>query len=816
MLAPWRNGLLLAALFTSGFCGISYEVLYARLLGNHVGNQFAVNAAILVTFLLGIGLGARASHRLRGALWAVEWFVGAYAWAVANHQPWLARLLFDVTPNAPLSTQVSIVCGILVLPAIAIGASLPLFSDILHGILRERAFAVAYAVYNLGAAATSLVIEFLIIRSMGLVHAFDVIASLNGLVGAMLLVARPSSAPVEAGEPEAPMGWRDWVPLAVTSVASAIMQLLFLKVAEMAFGPYNENFAIVLFISLLGIALGSFWIRRSHWPLRTTLVAAVAGLLWMMAMNQRIFFGYAAYLASAHGPALVMWRILTFAAIMLPVAVAFGAAVPSVLAERRSTAQQAGRILAISSFANVAGYLLMVFWLHENLGYGQISTLCAWLLCLAWLVQAPIRKQRLARAGVAAVLAVTLLFTVWDERFYYGSYQDFKNVDALRVRLYSARDDHFFRRHDEVLAVRYQSGHPVYYINGYYAISPDEVTEHAFAAIATLPAPRLDRVLSIGLGTGATVGTLGQYFKHADCVELSALAVKHLDLFERYNFGMAHNPRITTVCDDALHYLKEPHQHYDLIVNNVSNPQYFSANKLWTTDFLDIVKANLTPDGVYTCWIGAAIGTECTEIILKTLQARFKHAWLCAINAGNYWLILCSDAPLALRQDGILERNAAVNAFFGAHRRSLAMTKYSVVSDDAYAMLPAGKQIPVATMDYPALEFALAKNNREMVSAPQALQNFVIRTYDPKRLQHSVFHDQPVDMRQVVDYFRSMMWITPMTDGLARIGGIQLPTDSELRDPRAWYLSTVPGYHKPYSPSNPTAVATPVPGRRGR
>lgn len=40
----------------SGFAGISYEILYGRILGNMMGDQFAVSAAILMTFLLGIGL----------------------------------------------------------------------------------------------------------------------------------------------------------------------------------------------------------------------------------------------------------------------------------------------------------------------------------------------------------------------------------------------------------------------------------------------------------------------------------------------------------------------------------------------------------------------------------------------------------------------------------------------------------------------------------------------------------------------------------------------------------------------------------------
>ena len=59
-----RATLFPALLFFSGYCGISYEVLYARYLGNMVGDQFAVVASVLLTFLLGIGLGTLVGHRL--------------------------------------------------------------------------------------------------------------------------------------------------------------------------------------------------------------------------------------------------------------------------------------------------------------------------------------------------------------------------------------------------------------------------------------------------------------------------------------------------------------------------------------------------------------------------------------------------------------------------------------------------------------------------------------------------------------------------------------------------------------------------------
>src|SRR5262245_32031838 len=59
-------------LLLSGFCGISYEILYARMMGNLIGDQFAVSASILLSFMLGIGIGALYAHHLWRFLWLVE------------------------------------------------------------------------------------------------------------------------------------------------------------------------------------------------------------------------------------------------------------------------------------------------------------------------------------------------------------------------------------------------------------------------------------------------------------------------------------------------------------------------------------------------------------------------------------------------------------------------------------------------------------------------------------------------------------------------------------------------------------------------
>ena len=92
-------------LMLSGFCGISYEILYNRLLGNLLGNQFFVSATVLLTFLLGIGFGTLYAHRFARLLWVIEAGIGAYAAVMALAYPWIERAALHAPSPAWAATS---------------------------------------------------------------------------------------------------------------------------------------------------------------------------------------------------------------------------------------------------------------------------------------------------------------------------------------------------------------------------------------------------------------------------------------------------------------------------------------------------------------------------------------------------------------------------------------------------------------------------------------------------------------------------------------------------------------------------------------
>ena len=88
----------------SGMGGIAFEVLYLRHLSTLLGDMFYVHAALLSTFLIGGGLGAKAASRWRRWLWAFEILTGMYALILPITAGWFShQALIGAVTASPAS-----------------------------------------------------------------------------------------------------------------------------------------------------------------------------------------------------------------------------------------------------------------------------------------------------------------------------------------------------------------------------------------------------------------------------------------------------------------------------------------------------------------------------------------------------------------------------------------------------------------------------------------------------------------------------------------------------------------------------------------
>jgi len=711
--AKVKQKLLVLLMLASGFAGISYEILYGRMLGNLIGDQFVVSAAILITFLLGIAIGSRYAWRLWRSLWLIEAMIGIYGAGFAFGAGALEWLLYASLPALPTGLAGSIIACIilLLLPAFLIGCSVPLFAGYMSRISGRSSFSGVYGVYNIGAALTAILIEFVLLRWFGIHGAVLVFVCINLFVAVLLRVGYPSlccDPPPVQTEGGGLRGWQTLIPV---SMASAVFQLFMIKLAEMILGPFRESFALVLSIVLLGIAMGSLLVRRYHLSFQTILQLALAGLFVLLLVLAPVTSLYASLYESAaasySGLVLLKWLCL-FVLMGLP-SIAFGATVPALLGEHSTdVSRDSGHLLYLASMGNVAGFLLMVFVLHRYLDYGvQLLAVCL-LVVISLLFYGQRSRRQIALSAVLLLSCGGAWVSMWSEGLLYISYTNFHTADALREARQSTVRTVAYKGYQDVFAINEVNGSPYFFINGYNSIPLNNPSEKVVGALASIFASQTDQALVLGLGSGATASVVGRMFTHTDVVEINPVVRENLFRMKRWNFDIESNSAVNIVVDDAIHYTRVADKQYDLILNTVTTPLYFSSSKLYTSDFFRVVKQRLKPDGIYVTWMDARVGDRGVDIILNTVADTFRHCALLYIKS-SYFLLLCSDQPISAHQlSGLRKGQPVYDNLLAVHGIPGEWLPYQLLTTNALSLVME-QNLPLNRADYPALEFEMAR-----------------------------------------------------------------------------------------------------------
>lgn len=705
---------LTALALLSGCCALAYEVLYIRFLTTLLGDMLYVHAALLSTFLVGIGLGAKLAHRFPRWLWAFEILTGIYAVALPSIGGWLShqRAMAQIS-TAPWLTIV-VTMGFLALPSLLIGFSIPLFSAYIKSRSRERlAFQGVYAVYNLGALLSVLAVEFVLVRRLGVSGSLALVGAVNVFNGLVLLSMREAPAPCP---PEGPRQFprRIVMALALASVASAAFQMFFLRLTYLVFGPQRENFAVSLSIALLGIFAGAWLAARTRVGFATllALVPVFIGVtysLHLQILDLRI--GMLPIMRSSEMSAVGVELFIGSLYALGPM-VLFGATLPALMRSEHEVAGESGHLLWVSSIANAAGYLAYVFVGHPLLSGGVLLVLLCAMALLASLLAADFRWTRLQRGLAFAGVVLLVVFTArWDDRqFYLARWVDEVAPEDEVVIFKSGPESAALLSTPDTEWVSYNGHSSVVVRRNGLPRAPEILS----GVVPALGAPRHERALVLGLGTGATGGAAARIFEHTDVVEINHAFLRMLPRLSYINLDIADNPSASIHVTDGRSFLIGRENLYDAIVNSIPAPTYYSASKIYTVEFYERVRGALRPDGVFCTWLAVH---EFTEEGLDTVLAALGDTFrVCDLHmlTGGYYMTTCSDGELPARRFSELPAQPLLaaalaqalpgvdlDAFLGDLRLSENIFEHGA---------PAVSQ--PNTDDRPVLEFLLARQHR--------------------------------------------------------------------------------------------------------
>ncbi len=711
--------IILAAL--SGACGTGYEVLYNRALTSILGHTFSVNAAILVSFLLGIALGSLLAHRFLAYLWLVEVGLGLYTISFfgllsASGSYGGQSFLYFFSHSHSLALIGG--CVLTLIPALLVGMSVPMFSRYLKEHFSWHPFRVVYLVYNLGAFSGVLLLEFLLLRIMPVSGTAYFMGGVNLLVGFSIFMMRQHASSLT----ELKIRWRNVFPpllllsLFVLSVSSSVFQLFFLKTVYYTTGRFNSNFALSLATIFLYLAAGAWMIQVrpsfSRWVFPAAILSTA---FWfaaqpMMLTMVAIFNSIAIKLSL---PTHTGW-ILSVVWLGFPL-LFYGASVPACMRSRDSVSRDSGILLLVSGLGNVTGYLLFTLALHPNLKISFVLAIGA-LLAMGSLpgISEISNRVKVYTCSITLLLLSTGLFT-WNPALYFLSLEEYESYSILKKQSRLTLKVEEFPSHDQTFALRhyyspkYDEARKKYFIDGY--VSLDLPSEESIAgSAAAIYADGRDNLLVLGFGTGMSAGAASVFFKEVDLVELNPEVVRLQDRFADINFNIHRLPKTQVFQGDGFQYLIRNDKKYDMIISTVTAPFYPASGKMYTEEFYGLVAKRLRPGGIFSNWFDIRLHPKAVSIFMKTLNKHFSY---CALNYiyNDYYVTACSDRPLKPKLEllehgdiSLAEYEDKVEEGIQKRLKNRALIP-NVLEPRNLRALGVKEETPVNRLDWPVLEY---------------------------------------------------------------------------------------------------------------
>jgi len=652
-------GFAFAGLFVvSGACGLTYEVVWTRMLAEVFGvTAFAVST-VLVSFMGGLALGAALLGKLADEarrplrLFALlEAGVGAYALAL----PLLLRLvdgiytkLFPILPDLFLLRSIvrfAFSLALLLVPTVAMGGTLPALGQ---GLLRsgERigfGVGILYFVNTIGAAAGCYLAGFHLLPRLGLFRTTLLAAAFNGIVAtaAWLLdgLGRRAAAAVEEPAPARdgpvrplvePASW----PLVVafgSGLAALAFEVVWFRVLVLVFGSTVYSFSAMLSVFLLGIALGSMivglWADVWSRPVRLLVLAQAGVALFALAGSLAVngmpafFLGILRDVGFDFGGMNQAKFMLSFLA-LFPPALAFGATFPIAVrleaGGRGGTGSRIGRVYAWNTVGAILGSFGAGFVLLPSIGaewtLKLVIGVCLVLAFGSILAEpGPLELRFAMPAGLGLVLLASILALAprWDRKLlgagaYFEPQQYFD--DRRRIVLDRVVADYDLMTYTEgynetIISFRSAKGKFIT-VNGSTTASDHFEDMFSQRMLGHLPmalhpgSPRTACV--VGLGAGVTAGAIGLYggLEKLTVLEIERGVFEASRFFEDKNHRVLAHPALDLRIDDGKNFLKLTRERFDVISSAPNFPSLTGSGALYSRDFFQLCRDRLAPGGL--------------------------------------------------------------------------------------------------------------------------------------------------------------------------------------------------------------------------
>jgi spermidine synthase len=664
--------------FLSGASALVFESLWFRLAGLSLGNSVWSASLVLAAFMGGLALGnglvarlhKRILHPVR--LYAVlEFAIGIGGIAVVLLLPRLPSLLGPPLGSLSDTTvllnavRLTIAFGLLVTPAVAMGATLPVLAQALSR--QDPNFGAnigwLYGWNTLGAMLGAFSTELMLVPAFGILNSGLTALSFNLLAAFIALRFSQNRETAVVSAPFTPdlsqvMDARGRRYITVAFLSGALM--LALEVVWFRFLLLTRDgtsliFAVMLAVVLAGIAIGglaaAYLFRRDDRAYRWLrhVSAASAALVVLTYWGYDLFSVYRAQ-QDTTTVAFIGFAIF----LMFPVAALSGVAFTMVNRAVKDHFGSSARTAGITTLYNTVGAMLGSlaggFILLPMLGMESSFFLIATSYFLvAFIVPRAGQRSRLTMLGehgaVAAAVACLILFPFGlMQKTYFGNQVVWLPGHTLIAT-----------REGLVETVRYYRrnvfGEPKYYrlvTNGHSMSATTTASKrymklYVYLPLAIKPDSRDALLISFGVGQTAKALTDSRGLQNIDIVDISEDILEMSTIVYPTDDNPLRDKRVRVHVEDGRFFLNTTSNRYDLITSEPPPPKIAGVVNLYSQEYFELIRKRLNPGGWASYWLPAKqLEPIETLAIIKAFCNAFDDCSLWS-GAGLEWMLLGSN-----------------------------------------------------------------------------------------------------------------------------------------------------------------------------
>lgn len=696
----------------SGLTSLIYQILWVRTLSLGVGSTSDSLSMVLAIFFLGMAggsyLAGRFSHKIERPLKMygyLEGFVGIYGIFVIYPLVHFHKIISFLPSSDSLSwfgVLLKFLCVAVLLapPTMAMGASLPLMvkwfisSQNNQGKFLSR----LYGLNTLGAVFGAFLGGYLVIPQLGILFGNHATAFVNIAIFAIALAIDKKNNPLLSSETKnknsavLKLNSKEYLIIAacgITGFSSISAQVIWNKYLGIFLGTNIYGLGLLLSLFLLGIALGSLLLSvffeyiKNQFKFFMLLIGLAAVMILVASFGLRmapIVANTIAYYSGDKIPLIVIKSIIAAILLFLPTCL-FGAILPLgiTLIQKGfdNTARITGLVYAVNTFGSILGSSLTGLILIPNIGSGMTHQLCVLLLVLFCTLGYLFIHRTFRQSLISLVLLVGGIFLILN----FGSI-DYRNIIksayfqhvpknlslSNAIKYFSATYEEFLMIHEGKTAITSLSQDPQdgEDYKDYYRLKSNGLNESIFYMLDRSELPKYEALLGylpyafsrapnsafvVGFGGGYTVDFFSSLnIENVHVAELESGVISASQYVDKGNNPILRRKNVKLEIEDARYVLTaKKHGPFDIIVSQPSHSWLTGVANLFTEEFFEIVKSNLSADGVFSQWLNLYnMDQEVLKSILHTFFKVFPHGHVFTNSTDEELIMIGTLQPLKI------------------------------------------------------------------------------------------------------------------------------------------------------------------------